>query len=44
MLITKNDNIDYEKVLLNIAKELSIDINNRVDSHYDTMISKLTNI
>ena len=40
-LVDSNDNINYEEKLLSIAKELNIDINNRIDSHYDTMISKL---
>ncbi len=44
MLIDEEDNIDYEKKLLDIAKELNIDITNRVDSHYDTMISELDNL
>ena len=41
ILIEEYDNNYYEEYLLNIAKELKIDINNRINSHYDTLISKL---
>ncbi len=43
LLINKNDDIDYEHQLLDIAKELNIDTENRVNSHYDTMIYELEN-
>lgn len=41
ILVEEQNNIDYEAQLLNVAKEIGIDINNRIDSHYDTMISEL---
>lgn len=41
LLIENNDDVDYEEYLLNLAKELNIDTNNRINSHYDTMISEL---
>lgn len=31
----------FEKEILNVAKELGIDVNNRINSFYDTMISEL---
>ncbi len=41
LLIDKKEDIDYEQKLLDYAKELGIDTNNRINSHYDTMISEL---
>lgn len=41
ILVEDNNNEDYEAKLSEIAKELNIDVNNRVNSHYDTMISEL---
>ncbi len=43
LLINENNNVDYEKQLLAIAKELNIDTTSRVNSHYDTMIYELEN-
>lgn len=40
-LIAEENNHDYEAELLNIAKELGINPNNIINSHYDTMISEL---
>lgn len=41
VLVSDQNGEDYEKQLLNIAKEIGIDISNRINSHYDTMISEL---
>ncbi len=41
LLIGEDNDVDYESILNNVAIELGIDINDRVDSHYDTMISEL---
>lgn len=41
ILVDDDDKTDYEEQLLNIAKEMRVDINNRINSHYDTMISEL---
>lgn len=41
LLVESKDNYNYEEQLLSIAKELNIDVNNRINSHYDTMISEL---
>lgn len=41
LLINEQNDINYEEQLLNVAKEIGIDANNRINSHYDTMISKL---
>lgn len=41
LLVNEQNDINYEEQLLNVAKEIGIDINNRVNSHYDTMISEL---
>jgi len=43
LLVSEDDNKYYEALLLNTAKDLGIDINSRINSHYDTMISKLDN-
>lgn len=40
--LVEDSNIEnYEEKLLEIAKILNIDTNNRINSHYDTMISEL---
>lgn len=41
ILVDDGDKTDYEEQLLNIAEEMRVDINNRINSHYDTMISEL---
>lgn len=41
LVIEEENDYDYEKQLLDLAKELGIDIDNRINSHYDTMISEL---
>lgn len=41
LLIEEQTNEDYEEKILNVAKEMGIDILNRINSHYDTMISEL---
>lgn len=41
LLIESNDAVDYEEKLLSIAESLGIDSSNRINSHYDTMISEL---
>lgn len=41
ILVEEANNINYEEQLLNLAKELGIDIASRINSHYDTMISEL---
>ncbi len=41
LLIEEENDCDYEKQLLDLARELRLDISNRINSHYDTMISKL---
>ena len=41
LLIDEDNDIDYEEMLLGVAKEMGIDTNNRINSHYDTMISEL---
>lgn len=41
LLVEENDSVDYEKYLLSLAEELKIDTNDRINSHYDTMISEL---
>lgn len=41
LLIEKEDDVDYENQIINVAKELGIPLENRVDSHYDTMIAEL---
>ncbi len=43
LLIADKDDIDYESTLIDIAKQLGINPNNRINSHYDTMISELDN-
>lgn len=42
-IITPEDNkvSYYEEEILKIAKEFQIDINNRINNHYDTMINEL---
>lgn len=40
-LIDNEDKKEYESELLDIAKELDIDVTQIVNSHYDTMISEL---
>ncbi len=42
-LIQDENDINYEEELLSIAKKLHIDITNRVNSHYDTMIYEKKN-
>lgn len=41
LLINEQNNINYEEQLLNVAKEMGINTKNRINSHYDTMISEL---
>lgn len=41
LLVNEEDKKEYEEELLNVARELGIDINKRINSHYDTMISEL---
>lgn len=41
VLADKNDSRDYEEALVNVAKEIGINPENRINSHYDTMISEL---
>lgn len=41
LLIEQENDCDYEKQLLDLARELGIDINSRINSHYDTMISEI---
>lgn len=41
LLINEQNDINYEEQLLNIAKEMGINTNNIINSHYDTMISEL---
>lgn len=41
ILVEEKDNKDYEMILLKTAEELGINVNNRINSHYDTMISEL---
>lgn len=41
LLVKEQDDINYEEQLLTVAKEMGIDANNRINSHYDTMISEL---
>lgn len=43
LLVDEKNDVNYEEALLNIAKELNIDTNSRINSHYDTMISELDN-
>ncbi len=43
LLVEENDNQDYEDQLLQIAKELGIPKQDRINSHYDTMIAELKN-
>ncbi|MDO4283567.1 MAG: class IV adenylate cyclase [Clostridia bacterium] len=41
-MVTEDENIKlYEEKILEIALELGIDINHRVNSHYDTMLNEL---
>lgn len=43
-ILVDNDNKDdYEVALLEVAKKLGINPDNRINSHYDTMISELNN-
>ena len=41
LLINEDNNKDYEEELYKVAKELGIDKDNRINSHYDTMIYEL---
>lgn len=41
LLVNEQNDINYEEQLLSVAKEIGLDINNRINSHYDTMISEL---
>lgn len=41
LLINEDNDVNYEEFLLNKATELGIDTSNRINSHYDTMISEL---
>lgn len=41
LLIQEKEEKDYEAQLLSVAKELGISTENRVNSHYDTMIAEL---
>lgn len=41
LLIEQENDCDYEKQLLDLARELGIDINSRINSHYDTIISEI---
>lgn len=41
LLIEEENNDNYELELLNVAREIGINIDNRINSHYDTMISEL---
>lgn len=43
LLVAEENDINYEDQLLHVAKKLGIDTNNRINSHYDTMISELPN-
>lgn len=43
LLIPEDNDIDYESELLGVAKTLGINPENRINSHYDTMISELDN-
>lgn len=41
LLIDESNDVDYESELLSVANTLGIDTENRINSHYDTMISEL---
>lgn len=41
LLVNEQNDINYEEQLLSVAKEIGLDINNRINSHYDTMVSEL---
>ncbi len=41
ILVEDNNDIDYEKLIIDTANELGIDINNRFDGYYDEMIYNL---
>ncbi len=41
ILVEKDDDVDYEKRILEVAEELKIDSKAKIDSHYDTMIAEL---
>lgn len=41
MLASENDSIDYEPIIMSVAKELQIDTKKRINSHYDTMIAEV---
>ena len=41
LLIEEQTDVDYEKIILSVAKKLGINTQNRINSHYDTMISKI---
>ena len=41
ILVSENDNIDYEPIIMSVAKELQIDTKKRINSHYDTMIAEV---
>lgn len=41
LLVNEQNDINYEEQLLNVAKEIGINTDNRINSHYDTMISEL---
>lgn len=41
LLVNEQNDINYEEQLLNVAKEIGINRDNRINSHYDTMISEL---
>lgn len=41
LLINEENDINYEEQLLNVAKEIGINTDSRINSHYDTMISEL---
>ena len=41
LLVDEDNDGDYENMLLDVAKEMGIDTDHRINSHYDTMISEL---
>ena len=41
VLVSEDNDVDYEKELLDVAVELGIETSDRINSHYDTMISEL---
>ena len=41
ILVSENDSIDYEPIIMSVAKELQIDTKKRINSHYDTMIAEV---